>query len=119
MPFDAELAARLKRVVIAKFSDVTTLVETRMFGGFGYMLNGNMCIGIHRDTLIVRIGADAAETMIHEPHVRPMDLTGKVMKGWATIEPKAIENDSALTRFCQLAISYVRELPAKQEKSKK
>ncbi len=97
-----------------RFLHVRGLAETRMFGGFGYLLNGNMCFGIHKDTLIVRVGIDAAEEIIREANVRPMDLTGKVMKGWATIETAALSEDADLERFCALAISFVSELPAKK-----
>ncbi len=112
MPFDPGLAERLEDIISSRFSHLHGLKETRMFGGFGYMLNGNMCLGIHKDTLIVRVGT-AAEALVKEPHVRPMDLTGKIMKGWATIEPEAMEDDAALERFCLIAVEFVRGLPAK------
>ncbi|NUM52429.1 MAG: TfoX/Sxy family protein [Candidatus Hydrogenedentes bacterium] len=118
MPFDAELAIRLQRVVASAFAEVKGLAETRMFGGFGYLLNGNMCVGIHKDTLMIRVGNDAAEELVKEKHVRPMDLTGRVMKGWATIEPEAMRDDKSLQRFCKLAIDFVRELPPKKKDKK-
>lgn len=113
MPFDDGLAARLEEVITARFSEVEGLSETRMFGGFGYLLNGNMCVGIHKDTLIIRVGVETAQALIEELHIRPMDLTGRVMKAWATIEPEAMGEDAALARFCKLAIDFVSTLPAK------
>ena len=112
MPFDAGLADRLEEIVTRDFSHVD-LTETRMFGGFGYLLRGNMCFGIHKDTLIVRVGEAVTEALFKEKHVRPMDLTGRVMKGWATIEPKAMESDEDLARYCGHAIAFVQDLPAK------
>lgn len=113
MAYDPDLANRLEEVVSGRLSDISGLTETRIFGGFGFMLSGNMCFGIHKDTLIVRVGAETASDILHEPHVRPMDLTGKVMKGWATLEPGAIANDKSLERYCRLAIDFVSTLPAK------
>lgn len=113
MPFDEGLATRLEEIMMRDFSDAGNLAETRMFGGFGYLLNGNMCLGIHQDTLIVRVGVDAAEKLIAEDGVRPMDLTGKVMKGWATVEPAAMEDDESLRRFCECAVSFVKTLAQK------
>ena len=113
MAFDPGLAERLEDIVAMRFAHMDGLSETRMFGGFGYMLNGNMCIGIHKDTLIIRVGVDTAAEIIGEPGVRPMDLTGKVMKGWATLEPEAIAEDSDIERFCSLAIEFVTTLPVK------
>ena len=113
MAFDEGLASRLEEIIERDFAHVGGLKETRMFGGFGYLLKGNMCVGIHKDTFIVRVGVDVAEQLIAEDNVRPMDLTGRVMKGWATIEPAAMEDDADLKRFCEHAIAFVSKLPAK------
>lgn len=112
MAFDQGLAARLTELVETELSD-KQLTHTGMFGGHGYLMNGNMCFGIHRTTLIIRVGTDVANRILSEPYVRPMDLTGKVMKAWATLEPEAISEDSELLRYCQLACDFVASLPAK------
>ncbi|MGB0909128.1 MAG: TfoX/Sxy family protein [Nitrospirales bacterium] len=114
MPYDAGLAERLVDIITNRFRQVPGLKETRIFGGFGYLLNGNMCVGIHKDTLIIRVGILTAEKLLKESHVRPMDLTGKIMKGWATIEPEAMDEDDNLARFCQHAIDFVSDLPPKK-----
>ena len=114
MPFDEGLATRLEDVVRNEFDAVNGLEETRMFGGFGYLLNGNMCVGIHKDTLIIRVGAETAASLIDsEAHVRAMDFTGRVMKAWATIEPDAMADDNDLTRFVRHAVDFVSDLPPK------
>ncbi len=113
MPFDPGLAERLEEIITSRFSHISGLTETRMFGGFGYLLSGNMCLGIHKDTLIVRVGVDTAQEILTEEYVRPMDLTGKVMKGWAKIEAEAMAEDAHLERFCELAIRFAATLPAK------
>ncbi|WP_181905363.1 TfoX/Sxy family protein [Aestuariispira insulae] len=115
MPFDSGLAARLEEIITDRFAPIGGLSETRMFGGFGYMLNGNMCLGIHKDTLIVRVGLECADEILAEDHVGPMNLTGRVMKGWATIQPAAMEEDDALARFVRLAIDFVSTLPPKEK----
>lgn len=114
MPFDEGLATRLGEVIQRDFAHVNGLEETRMFGGFGYLLNGNMCVGIHKDTLILRVGVDKAAELLKENHIRPMDLTGRVMRGWATAEPEALGEDSDITRLCGYAIEFVQGLPAKR-----
>ena len=65
MAFDPGLAERLEAVITDRFADIGGLHETRMFGGFGFLLNGNMCVGIHNDTLIVRVGAETARSTYH------------------------------------------------------
>lgn len=116
MPFDPGLAERLTNVITHDFAHIDGLTENRMMGGYGYFLNGNMCVGIHKDTLIVRVGIPVAEQIIQQTHVREMDLTGKVMKGWATVEPDAMDENIKLQRFCGLAIEFVSTLPTKGEK---
>ena len=113
MAYDPELAKRLERVVTGEFADAGKLTETRMMGGFGYLLDGNMCVGIHKDMLIVRVGRETAERLIAREHVGPMDFTGKVMKAWATVYPPAIASDQQLREYCQIAIDFVRTLPPK------
>ena len=103
----------MEEVITDRFSHIDGLSETRMFGGFGYLLRGNMCLGIHKDTLIVRVGVERAEEILMEAHIRPMDLTGKVMKGWATVETKAMTEDDQLERLCEFAIAFAATLPVK------
>ena len=93
------------------------LEETRMFGGFGYLLNGNMCLGIHKDRLIIRIGLEQAEKIIGQPGIGPMDLTGRVMKGWAMVQPEAMEEDQDLARFAAMAVAFAGSLPPKEKTS--
>ncbi len=113
MPFDPGLAERLQQVMTRHFAQISGLTETRMMGGFGYLLNGNMCAGIHKDSLIIRIGQSCADEIILRAHVRPMDFTGRIMKVWATVEAEAISEDSELESYCQLALDFVSQLPAK------
>lgn len=115
MPFDSQLAGKIEKLM-TKDLKPAGLSETRMMGGFGYMIYGNMCLGIHRNTLIIRIGVHTAKAVLQEPYVRPMDLTGKVMRGWATLEPRAIEKNEDLKRYCKYAINFVKTLPKKSGK---
>ena len=109
MAFDPGLAERLSAIC----SDWPGAEETRMFGGFGYLLNGNLCIGIYKDMLVVRVGQDTAQRLMEEEHVRPFDITGKVMKAWAMIEPGGMDDDADLERYVGLAREFVSGLPAK------
>jgi TfoX/Sxy family transcriptional regulator of competence genes len=113
MPFDAGLAQRIEELVEDRFGTLAGLLPKKMFGGICYVLHGNMCFGIHKDTLIVRVGEPVAATLLRERHVGPMNLTGKVMKGWVTVQPKAMSEDQDLERFCRHAIDFVGKLPAK------
>ena len=107
--YDPGLAARLDDIM----AGMLEMDTTRMFGGYGFLMNGHMCVGVWNDRLVIRIGADGWRAISGEPHVRPMDLTGRVMKGWAMIEPEGVSEDAALQRYVDMAIMFCAALPPK------
>ncbi len=84
-----------------------------MFGGFGYLMHGNMCVGIHKDQLIIRVGKPCTEKVLTEKHVHPMDISGRPMSDWARISPEGMTEDEELKRFCDMALDFVSTLPKK------
>lgn len=84
-----------------------------MFGGIGFLLNGNMLVGVWKDSLIVRLGVEAGDEALRETHVRPFDITGKPMRGWVMVEPDGVEDDVGLRNWIQRAIKFVEKLPSK------
>jgi TfoX/Sxy family transcriptional regulator of competence genes len=109
MAFDETLAGRI-RDALARKSGVE---EKKMFGGVGFLLNGNMLVGVWKDSLIVRLGPDEYEDALLEPHVREFDITGKPMKGWVMVAPDGVEDDDQLKEWIQRAMKFVGTLPAK------
>jgi TfoX/Sxy family transcriptional regulator of competence genes len=109
MAFDESLAARIRDAVARKKG----VAEKKMFGGVGFLLNGNMLVGVWKDSIIVRIGPDAYDDALLEPHVREFDITGKPMKGWIMVDADGIEEDDVLADWIQRASSFVKTLPAK------
>ena len=87
--------------------------EKKMFGGICFMINGNMCVGPWKGSLIVRLDKDKHDETQSEPYVRPMDTTGKVMRGWARVEPAGIDSDEELRSWVDRAIKFARSLPEK------
>lgn len=87
--------------------------EKKMFGGICFMINGNMCVGPWKGSLIVRLDRAKHEETQSEKYARPMDITGKVMKGWARIEPQGIACDEDLQEWVSRAIQFARSLPPK------
>ncbi len=89
------------------------LQKKNMFGGIAYFLNGNMCYGIHKDFLVLRLGEDQTGKVLKKPNTKPMDLTGKVMKGWVMVWPKGYADSRALKSYVDLAVKFVSTLPSK------
>jgi len=109
MPYDPGLAERLHAVVARK----RAMSEKKMFGGIGWMLNGNMCVGVYKDFLIIRVGDKKAASLSGGDGVSPMDITGKPMKGWLKVAPDGYDSDAALKLYTKAAIDFVKTLPAK------
>lgn len=84
-----------------------------MFGGVGFLLDGNMCVGVWKEFLIVRIGPDAYDAALGELNVLEFDITGRPMKGWVMIEPAGVWRDSELGEWVGRAVEFVRGLPEK------
>ena len=92
MAFDENLARRI-RTALGRNKGVE---QKKMFGGVGFLLHGNMLVGVWKDSLIVRLGEEQAQDALLEPDVRPFDITGKAMKGWAMVQAPAIAQDEEL-----------------------
>jgi hypothetical protein len=84
-----------------------------MFGGVCFMLNGNMCVGVHKEQLIVRVGEEGAAALLRRAHVRRMDITGRPMKGWLMVAPAGVARKTDLVRYVNAALEFVATLPAK------
>lgn len=84
-----------------------------MFGGVGWLLNGNICVGVWKHWFIARLGEGFSEAL-REPHVRPFDITGKAMKGWVMVGPEALsDDDDELKEWVSRCVAFVRTLPSK------
>src|SRR5712691_3796345 len=109
MAFNESLAARIRKALARKKG----IEEKKMFGGIGFLLNGNMLVGVWKDSLIVRLGDEQGEEALLEPHVKPFDITGKAMKGWAMVTPEGVEDDEQLKEWIQRAVKFVGKLVEK------
>ena len=109
MAFDKSLAARIRQHLARRKS----VEEKKMFGGVGFLLHGNMLVGVWKDSLIVRLGPDEGDEALKELHVKEFDITGRPMKGWVLVEPEGVEDDDQLSDWIQRAVKFAGKLPAK------
>lgn len=84
-----------------------------MFGGLAFLVNGHMACGIVGDELMLRLGTEGADAALDEPHVRPMDFTGKPLSTMVFVEPVGLQSDQALAAWIERALNFVRTLPPK------
>ncbi len=110
MAFDEKLAARIRKR-LAKRTGVT---EKRMFGGLAFLVNGNMCCGVHREEMLVRLNPTDTDRALSERHTRVFDLSGgRPMKGWILVQPKGLATPAALAKWVTTGLEYAESLPAK------
>ena len=109
MAADESLAARIRDALARKKG----VEEKKMFGGICFLLNGNLLVGVWKDSLIARLGPDEGEEALLEPHVRAFDITGRPMRNWVLVEPEGVEDDDQLAGWIGRATKFVGKLPRK------
>lgn len=95
------------------------LVSKKMFGGMAWLLNGNMCVGVWHDSLVVRCNPRDWPGYLKKKHVREMDITGRSMKGWLLVDAAALRTSAGLETWLVRSRSFVATLPAKDRTTTK
>ncbi len=108
MPYDENLAKRIKSILKSR----REVSQKKMFGGIAFMLNGNMCFGVHKDELVLRMDEGSAIQSLKRKHTRPFDM-GRPMKGWIMVSKDGIKTKDNLDKWTSLAIKFVKTLPKK------
>lgn len=106
MAYDTRLADRVRSVLRRKRG----IGERAMFGGLAFLLGGKMCCGILKRDLVVRVGPDDYEECLDKPHVRPMDFTGRPLKGYVYVAPPALKSRAALAAWVGRGLEFVRSV---------
>ena len=106
---DDGLAGRIRPLL----SQLPGYSEKNMFGGVCFMINGNMCAGTWKDSLIVRLEREKHDETLAEPYTKPADIAGRTMRGWALVEPEGIASEDDLETWVARAADFAASLPAK------
>ena len=109
MAYDEVLAERVRRALAGR----NDLSEKKMFGGIAFMLHGNMSCGVANGELMVRVGPERYQEALAQPHARPMDFTGRPMRGMVYVTPEGCRTDKALKRWVEQGLNFAATLPAK------
>ena len=108
MAYDEGLAGRIRNAL----RDRDDVAEKKMFGGIAFMVAGRMACGVVHDELMVRVGRDGHDAALAEPHTRPMDFTGRPMRGMVYVEPAGVRSDADLARWVERAVNVATAEPA-------
>jgi len=92
MAISEELAERIRQGLARKKG-----IEEKMFGGIGFLLNGNLLVGVRKDSLLVRLGPEQSDEALKEAHVSEFQITGRgTMKGWLVVSLEGVQSDDQL-----------------------
>jgi len=84
-----------------------------MFGGLAFMVNGHMCCGVLNKDLVLRVKPEDYERAIARPHARPMDFTGRPMRGFLYVSPAGLQSARDLGAWIRRGLQFVSSLPPK------
>ena len=111
MTYDHALEARLDELSLYW----PGIGKKKMFGGMGYLLNGNLTFAIWKDHLVVRCGAAAHARCLALPGVSPFDATGRPMSGWVMVAPEVLDSDESLRAWMEQGRDFAVTLEARAE----
>lgn len=107
--YDKPLAERVR----TQLGNQPALEEKAMFGGLGFLSQGNLVVAVWKSFLIVRVGAPAYEEALREPGAREFDITGQAMTGWVLVDSAVLVSEEDLAAWLQRATTFAATLSPK------
>jgi len=108
MAYDLKLAERIR----AEIKGVP-YVEKKMFGGVGFLLQGNMACGVYKNDMIIRVDPAKHAALLKKNHVKPFAITGKPMKGWLLVEADGYKTAKQISTWVKEGVDFALTLPPK------
>lgn len=112
MPYDEELAARVRQVLRRR----TDITERKMFGGLAFLRHGKMCCGIVGQDLMVRVVERDMSVALRRAHVRPMDFTGRPLREFVYVAPRGLGTERSLREWVRKGLAFVMQGGAGQRR---
>lgn len=107
MAIDETLASHVR----AALAGASSVREVKMFGGLGFMLQGNMIAACSHRGLLVR-GGETAMAKALSRGAQPMIMNGRTMKGFVWVTEAT--NGRSVNSWLRLARRFVESLPVKK-----
>lgn len=113
MPYNEKLANMTRELIALTEKNVE---EKAMFGGLCFMVNGKMALGVEKDRLMVRLDPARYDEVMEKEGCKPMDFTGKVMKGFVFVDADALTTKKKLEYWVKLAMEFNKVAKASKKK---
>jgi TfoX/Sxy family transcriptional regulator of competence genes len=114
MAYNEKLADMTRELIAQSQKNVE---EKAMFGGLCFMVNDKMCVGVEKDRLMVRLNPAKYEEVIEKDGCKPMDFTGKVMKGFVFVDADVLNTKKKLEYWVKVALDYNKIAKASKKKT--
>ena len=115
MVFSETLAIRLRDYFLA---DGVKFEEKKMMGGLCFMVDDKMCVGINKDDLMLRTDPEIYEDLLEKEGCRPMDFTGRPMKGFVFVDEGTVDRESEFKYWVDLALEFNPRAKSSKKKKK-
>lgn len=103
----------LEELLHDSLASVPRLTQKAMFGGWAWLVNGNLLCGARTDGMLLRLGSENEAWALAIPGVAPMISRGRRMPGWVRANAQVYGDDALRQRLLTAALAYTRSLPAK------
>lgn len=110
MAYDEEMAERIRQALEGE----PGLTEKRMFGGLAFLVHGNMAAAAtSKGALMLRVDPSETDALVTERGAERMEMRGRSMNGWITVDPSVLDTAAALERWLEHGVGYARTFPPK------
>jgi TfoX/Sxy family transcriptional regulator of competence genes len=117
MAYNEKLADRVREIIAVSHKNVE---EKAMFGGLCFMVNDKMCVGVEKERLMLRLDPGRYDEVMEKDGCKPMDFTGRIMKGYVFVDIDALNTKKKLEYWMKLALDYNKiAKPSKKKTAKK
>lgn len=113
MSFNEKLAQQVREIITVTHDHIE---EKKMFGGLCFMVNNKMCVGVEKERLMVRLDPQKYDEVIMMDGCKPMDFTGKAMKGYVFVSIDVLNTKKKVEFWINLALEYNKIAKASKRK---
>lgn len=103
----------LEEVLNDELAEVSKVTSKGMFGGWAWLVRGNLLCCARHDGMLVRLGKGNDAWALKLKGVEPMMSGTRRMEGWVRAAPSVWGNDARRRKLLDAALDFCRSLPAK------
>jgi hypothetical protein len=105
----------LEELVKSSLGNTRGLSEKAMFGGWAWLLHGNLLCGARRGSLLLRAGKDNEAWANEIPGVATAIMRGRRMSGWVRVTTEVYSDDAPRHKLIDAAVQFTGSLPKKNK----